>query len=699
MFEKFTSKGIKVLFLAQEEARRGGHKFVGTHHIFLGLISEGSGIAANVLKLSGINLKNSRIEVEKIIGRAGHRFFSDETIPFSPRAKKILELSAKQAQQYGHNYICTEHVLLGLINGEEGVAISVLENLKIDINYIAKETIKRTSKENSKVYLNSFEEYINDDSESFEGDNDDDLLKKLLAIGISNSLQLNENDIFYWWQKKYIDTQKNNNKNSNEVLININTAKEELEKVDKETLINILNQKKKSNISNINSNEIKTKDNKPINNLNNNSAKKYKELGDEKYDFKKFREAIAFYNLALDLDPLNSNLFHSRGAALDSLGNYNDAIKDYDKAIILNSNNPDFFNSRGVTKGNLNFYTEAIKDLDKALKFDPTNDLYIKNKKEIIRLQDQENLGDNEKKSATFWKIEGDLLKEEKKDFLGAIQYYSKAIEIDNTYHDAFIERGLCYLKINKLTKSSKDFLSAINLEPNNIDGYYLRGIILEKQFLFDLANDEFSKILDLNPISNRNFLFKGLVFLKMNMNGNAIENFTKLIDLEQDNKDAYFFRGNAKFNSKDFKGAIRDYTNTISIDQDYHEALFKRGLAKYKLKEYEDAYNDFLKGYELDPDNNDLSLKKEFERIKEIINSPNSFADDNKEVNKLKIKIKRFHKYLRKYPIKTPMGFLNFFALPYNIILSLVLLSFSYFIFSIVLFISLYIFLIYVYE
>ena len=131
MFERFTEKAIKVIMLAQEEARRLGHNFVGTEQILLGLVGEGTGIAAKTLKGMGINLKEARAEVEKIIGR-GSGFVAVE-IPFTPRAKRVLELSWDEARQLGHNYIGTEHLLLGLIREGEGVAAKVLESLGVDL--------------------------------------------------------------------------------------------------------------------------------------------------------------------------------------------------------------------------------------------------------------------------------------------------------------------------------------------------------------------------------------------------------------------------------------------------------------------------------------------------------------------------------------------------------------------------------------
>nr|YP_009398985.1 Clp protease ATP binding subunit [Cliftonaea pectinata]ARW67987.1 Clp protease ATP binding subunit [Cliftonaea pectinata] len=151
MFERFTEKAIKVIMLAQEEARRLGHNFVGTEQILLGLIGEGTGIAAQVLKSMNVNLKDARIEVEKIIGR-GSGFVAVE-IPFTPRAKRVLELSLEEARQLGHNYIGTEHLLMGLVREGEGVAARVLENLAVNVASIRAEVIQMLG-DNSEVSTN-----------------------------------------------------------------------------------------------------------------------------------------------------------------------------------------------------------------------------------------------------------------------------------------------------------------------------------------------------------------------------------------------------------------------------------------------------------------------------------------------------------------------------------------------------------------
>jgi ATP-dependent Clp protease ATP-binding subunit ClpA len=129
MFERFTVESIKIIMLAQEESRRLGHNYVGTEQLLLGIIGEGTGIGAKVLRSMGVTLKTARIEVELIIGR-GSGFVAVE-IPFTPRAKSVLELSLAEARQLGHNYLGTEHLLLGLIHDGEGLAVRVLERLDI----------------------------------------------------------------------------------------------------------------------------------------------------------------------------------------------------------------------------------------------------------------------------------------------------------------------------------------------------------------------------------------------------------------------------------------------------------------------------------------------------------------------------------------------------------------------------------------
>ncbi|WP_410786110.1 ATP-dependent Clp protease ATP-binding subunit [Kribbella sp. C-35] len=143
MFERFTDRARRVVVLAQEEARMLSHNYIGTEHILLGLIHEGEGVAAKALESLGISLEAVRSQVEEIIGQgqqapSGH-------IPFTPRAKKVLELSLREALQLGHNYIGTEHILLGLIREGEGVAAQVLVKLGADLNKVRQQVIQLLS--------------------------------------------------------------------------------------------------------------------------------------------------------------------------------------------------------------------------------------------------------------------------------------------------------------------------------------------------------------------------------------------------------------------------------------------------------------------------------------------------------------------------------------------------------------------------
>ncbi len=132
MFERFTDRARRTVVLAQEEARLMQHNYIGTEHLLLGLIHEGEGVAAKALESLGIGLDAVRQQVEEIIGRGQHA--PSGHIPFTPRAKKVLELALREAIQLGHNYIGTEHILLGLIREGDGVAAQVLARLGADLN-------------------------------------------------------------------------------------------------------------------------------------------------------------------------------------------------------------------------------------------------------------------------------------------------------------------------------------------------------------------------------------------------------------------------------------------------------------------------------------------------------------------------------------------------------------------------------------
>src|SRR5438477_11014406 len=140
MYERFTDRARKVMQLANQEAQRFNHEYIGTEHILLGLVKEGSGVAANVLKNLDVDLRKIRLEVEKLAQR-GPDMVTLGKLPQTPRAKKVIEYSIEEARNLSHNYVGTEHLLLGLLREQEGVAAQVLMNLGLRLEDVREEVL------------------------------------------------------------------------------------------------------------------------------------------------------------------------------------------------------------------------------------------------------------------------------------------------------------------------------------------------------------------------------------------------------------------------------------------------------------------------------------------------------------------------------------------------------------------------------
>src|SRR5579884_2043664 len=140
MFERFTDRARKVMALANQEAQRFNHEYIGTEHILLGLVKEGSGVAANVLKNLDVDLRKIRLEVEKLV-QSGPDMVTMGKLPQTPRAKKVIEYSMEEARNLNHNYVGTEHILLGLLREQEGVAAQVLMNLGLKLEEVREEVL------------------------------------------------------------------------------------------------------------------------------------------------------------------------------------------------------------------------------------------------------------------------------------------------------------------------------------------------------------------------------------------------------------------------------------------------------------------------------------------------------------------------------------------------------------------------------
>src|SRR5688500_8534923 len=140
MYERFTDRARKVMQLANQEAQRFNHEYVGTEHVLLGLVKEGSGVAANVLKNLDVDLRKIRVEVEKIV-QSGPDMVTMGKLPQTPRAKKVIEYAIEEARNLNHSYVGTEHLLLGLLREQEGVAAQVLMNLHLKLEDVREEVL------------------------------------------------------------------------------------------------------------------------------------------------------------------------------------------------------------------------------------------------------------------------------------------------------------------------------------------------------------------------------------------------------------------------------------------------------------------------------------------------------------------------------------------------------------------------------
>ncbi len=140
MFERFTDRARKVMALANQEAQRFNHDFIGTEHVLLGLVKEGSGVGANVLKNLDVDLKKLRLEIEKQV-KSGPDMVTMGKLPQTPRAKKVIEFAIEEARSLNHNYVGTEHILLGLLRETEGNAAQVIMNLGLKLEDVRQEVL------------------------------------------------------------------------------------------------------------------------------------------------------------------------------------------------------------------------------------------------------------------------------------------------------------------------------------------------------------------------------------------------------------------------------------------------------------------------------------------------------------------------------------------------------------------------------
>jgi len=276
MYERFTANATQDLLHAKDEAKLNLDNSVSTAHLLLGLIKNKNSMIGWILRNNFLTLEKVRTELEIIIGKGLKVNFGE--IPIGRESERILREANEYAKSMGFGIFDSEDILHGILSDKNCDGYQILEALKIDINILFEEinkiklkkypqsnkTYQKEEGYSSKGYdyffrdsdfFNSEKKYNSeqfediDDDKDFSTSKDEDLIIQLQIIGIINKIQLEQNDIFYWWQKKYLEIQKNQDEDKNESLIKLNSIRENLEKIDKKLLIKILKNSKTSNTS------------------------------------------------------------------------------------------------------------------------------------------------------------------------------------------------------------------------------------------------------------------------------------------------------------------------------------------------------------------------------------------------------------------------------------------------------------------
>ena len=656
MFQRYTVNALQDIFNAEEEAKITKQTFIGSSHLLIGLIKNKNSMISKVLKDKGLTIEKVRKEIDKIIFKGSN--YSEGKLPLGKECESLLDLAFKICTNKGFDIFDSEDILFGIINKKDSDAYEVLSNLEINTTNLLLEInkikIRKYGSSNEKFYsgFDSFyfqkEKYFNDseNEEPINLNSDEEIvITKLKTLGVSNAQQLIENDIFYWWQKRFREIQKSNENNQTEMLIDINSAREDLEQTQTENLIKIL--KNNKNNAEIPNKREKEKTNNSSSDSNNESAFIFEELGEKAYDLGQFDEAFKYFTKAIEIDPLNANYYHTRGASIDSLGQYSEAINDYDLAILLDQDNSDFYNSRGVAKMNLKLFSAAIKDLNKAIKLNPSNQLIAENLKKVQELQkiEKQKIFFKEKESAKNWKSKGDKLKPKidaeeikLKTLIEAINCYSKAIEIDSKFREklinreeTFISRGICkYLKLD-YKDAYEDFSQSIDLCQKNSLALLYRAEVQIKLNNHSDSKIDFESAFRLER--NEDIFYKrGLIRLNLRRHKEAIDDFDDAISLFPNYKNAFLYRGLTKLMLRNFNSSITDFTKLIEFDPSNHDAYFKRGTAKYELwlsgLQYymKKSYDDFSKGYKLKPNYKNEEVRSRYENMRDILKERKRF-------------------------------------------------------------------------
>ncbi len=615
-FELFSEKSLKVLMLAQEEVRRLSHNKVGTESLLLGLLGERTGTAAKVLNSCGVYLQNTRLEVERLIG-FGNGSPSNE-IPFTPGLKQVFQFAYEESLRLGNNYIGTEHLLLGIIRKNIGSsAKNILIGLSVDPEDIKQELNKLLNTNDKKINFYDSDENFNENNQK-KSIEEDEIIRQLAIIGINKIDQLNKKDVFYWWQKKYLEISKSNLPNENELLISLNNAKEKLDIVDfnliKEKLKNTnTNNKQKFELQNDEQNLFNIfEEESNENNEKYKSATIWKIDGDILREQKNYIESINYYNNAIKKEIDYSSAYLCRGLSKYELKDFTGAISDWQRAIFYSNDKATTYLEIGDFKYSKGEKKESIEYYDKGIKENPKNwMLYFQRGVAKRYLKDFEgSLSDFEKGFYYNPYPQDESIDKEYSYVKERIRKKQEAEEIKKQKELEKIERQKEAEEIKKQKELEKiNAKKLINKKSSEM--LKKQGDKYREEFDFEKSLEFYSKSIEKNPSYTLAYIYRGFSKYELGNYSDALQDWEEGIQFATWKKklDIYLLIGDFMLTRGKFSESLKYYDAGIKYSNHLKPKLyFNRGLAKFYICDFEGSLSDFEEGFKLNPyyvDNN----------------------------------------------------------------------------------------------
>ena len=642
-FELFSEKSLKVIMLAQEEVRRLNHNKVGTESLLLGILGERTGTAAKVLNSRGVYLQNTRLEVERLIG-FGNGSPSNE-IPFTPGLKQVFQFAYEESLRLGNNYICTEHLLLGIIRKNIGSsAKNILIGLSVDPEDIKQELNKLLNTNDKKFNFYDSDENFNENNQK-KSIEEDEIIRQLAIIGINKIDQLNKKDVFYWWQKKYLEISKSNLPNENELLISLNNAKEKLDIVD----FNLIKEKlKNTNTNNKQKFELQN-DQQNLFNIfeeeSNEKNEKYKSAtiwkidGDILREQKNYKESINYYNNAIKKEIDYSSAYLCRGLSKYELKDFTGAISDWQRAIFYSNDKATTYLEIGDFKFSKGEKKESIEYYDKGIKENPKNwMLYFQRGVAKRYLKDFEgSLSDFEKgfyynpypqdesidreysyvKERIRKKQEAEEIKKQKE--LEKIKKKQEAEEIKKQKELEKIKKKQEAEEIKKQKELEKINAKTLNNKKSS-HMFKKQGDRYREAFDFEKSLEFYSKSIEKDPRYTLAYIYRGFSKYELGNSSDALQDWEEGIQFETSKSDIYLLIGDFMLTRGKFSESLKYYDKGIKNYSHNAELFFNRGLAKSYICDFEGSLSDFKEGFKLDPYYKDKNIDAAYDLVKKKI-------------------------------------------------------------------------------